>query len=640
MRSFTKNARFLSRKIGRVAPIFFALVLSLSLFALWIFNGQAATTGEQHVVTINTAKLIDLSNPSAPLQLGLPTQQIRSPRTFKHFRLEADFALPKTQVSPRWSLYFLSMYDGGRVSINGVAIGDVPTSTAQMTVRHVRPYMFHIPLHLLRNGSNQLTVEWSSSETLTLVSRIFVGPSEVVRPKYEHRLFWQNTMAQAAFVYALVIAVILLGIYSMRKHHRNYLLMGLGAIGWAIVCLGYFLPSIPTLLFPYWRVIHLGAIATLTSCSWIFLIRESRPDNLWFPKLCKMWAMLGPSVYLANVLITGMSFFRAFEGFWLVTSLALGLYPMYCLARTLLTKWLWRRAIFLLATAAGVSLGIADAVLLSTGNSVFGGMGYTVQAVSVVWFTSLAAVLVVDFVNSIAAQDGQKKQLSLKLTEQENQLSVLHHAIQLHEREQATLQERQRIMQDIHDGLGSQLITSLAMSERGALSREQTNLLLRECIDDLRLAIDTMSDTDDQFGMVAGNLRFRMESRLRSAGITLKWDSSGFSDSAVVPASKTLPLLRIMQESITNALKHAQATEIRVVLSSDEQGLHIQISDNGKGFDVAKVRLGKGIGGMEKRARGITAVLSITSSGIGTVIQLHLPHMTRSTAPNNRPFPA
>jgi signal transduction histidine kinase len=149
-----------------------------------------------------------------------------------------------------------------------------------------------------------------------------------------------------------------------------------------------------------------------------------------------------------------------------------------------------------------------------------------------------------------------------------------------------------------------------------------------------------MSDTDDQFGMVAGNLRFRMESRLRSAGITLKWDSSGFSDSAIVPASKTLPLLRIMQESITNALKHAQATEIRVVLSSDEQGLHIQISDNGKGFEIASVRLGKGLSGMEKRSRSIGAVLSITSNGIGTSIQLHLPHMKHSMAPNSQPSPA
>jgi hypothetical protein len=337
MHSLKKNVHSCSRQIGRVAPIFFALVLALSSLALWIFDDQTANRGEQHVVSINTAKLLDLGSPNAPLQLSLPTQQIRSPRTFKHFRLEADFALPNTRASPAWSVYFLSMYDGGRVSINGVAIGEVPTSTPNMTLRHVRPYMFHIPLHLLRNGANQLTVEWGSSETLTLVSRIFVGPSEVVRSTYEHRLFWQNTMAQAAFVYALVIAVILLGIYSMRKHHRNYLLMGLGAIGWAIVCLGYFLPSIPTLIFPYWRVIHLGAIATLTSCSWIFLIRESRPDNSWFPTLCNAGAkrLLGQCIdnwyeffpcvrgILVNYLISTRPLSHVLSGPYVVNKLAL-----------------------------------------------------------------------------------------------------------------------------------------------------------------------------------------------------------------------------------------------------------------------------------------------------------------------------
>ena len=53
-------------------------------------------------------------------------------------------------------------------------------------------------------------------------------------------------------------------------------------------------------------------------------------------------------------------------------------------------------------------------------------------------------------------------------------------------------QERQRIMQDMHDGLGSQLLTSLAAVERGALDPKGMAQVLRDAMDDMRLAIDTL----------------------------------------------------------------------------------------------------------------------------------------------------
>ena len=61
------------------------------------------------------------------------------------------------------------------------------------------------------------------------------------------------------------------------------------------------------------------------------------------------------------------------------------------------------------------------------------------------------------------------------------------------ERVKASAQERQRIMQDMHDGLGSQLLSSLMLVERGALSNEQVAQILRESIDDMRLAIDALA---------------------------------------------------------------------------------------------------------------------------------------------------
>jgi signal transduction histidine kinase len=608
---------------------------SLFLSSLWVFllfvplssgvYAAQAPDSTQPVIVIDKATLIDLDQPDHALQVSLPTRQVRSPRSFKRFKLQADFMLANTPADKLWVVYFTSLYDGGRVSVNGVELDGLPSGTPETAVRYVRPFMVNIPSGILHDGSNQLEVQWGSRESLTRVTKLFIGPSEIIKNDYNQRYFWQNTIAQVNFVYGLVVAVILLSIYRLRHKQSNYLLMGLSAICWSVICLTYFTPPMPSTFFPYWRFIYLCTVAMLTSCSCLFIVRETQPANTWFAKLCIAIGVVGPSAYLVHYWLYDMSFLPVYELVWIITvSIPLVGYPLYTLARALWRQWSWRLGILMFTTSIGTGLNIADALLVTSNNSMFGNISFTIQIGSPLWLTAIASILIGDFIASLNEQDNQRVLMVQKLDAQQTELTELHEINQMREREKAALQERQRIMQDIHDGLGSQLITSLAMSERGALSKEQTSLLLRECIDDLRLAIDTMTEEDNQFGVAAGNLRFRMEPRLRAAGIVLRWDSSQFTDTASIPASKTLSLLRIMQESITNALKHAEASEISVTLSADAQLLIVRISDDGKGFEASKVRMGKGLSGMEKRARALGAELSIPGSK-GTTVLLTLP---------------
>ncbi len=588
---------------------------------------STAQASPNSVVEVSRAQLFDLTKPDQPIGIELPYLGLRSPRTFKQFKLTAEFTVADSQASALWAVYFLSLYDGGRISINGVPAGNVQTSTETTTFHHVRPYLFQIPPKLLHDGVNQLEVVWASRETQTLISQILVAPLERITSDYHRRLFWQNDMAQVALVYALVIAAMLLGIFMLRRNQRSYLLLGLSAIGCAIVVFVYALPPMAYWLFPYWRFVHIAGIALFTQCAWLFLITQGQPKNRWFPKFCIFWGTLGPTVYLLNFWLYDDSFFRSFEGFWGVSSGVMGLYPVTILGMSALQQFSWRKLVFLLATLMAIFVGVMDILFQTFGKSQFGNFGYSLQVVSSAWLTALASVLIGDFISSLSEQDNQQRAMTQRLAEQESVLVSLYESNQQNERDRATLEERQRIMQDIHDGLGSQLISSLAMSEKGALTVDQTNVLLRECIDDLRLAIDSMDTiegNDDQFGLAAGNLRFRMEPRLRVAGIALHWDTSGLPGDNVVPAAQTLPLLRIMQETISNALKHAGASQISVRINVVDQQLTMEIQDNGRGFDIDIVRMGKGLSGIQKRARGMDAVLNINSNA-GTLIRLILP---------------
>lgn len=587
--------------------------------------------GEEHVVQIAHATLHDLDLGTVEQIDGLPARRLLVPRGYRRFKLQATFELPSRSVAPLWAVYHRQLSDGARVSINGVIVGDVPTSTPETAVLNVRPFMFVVPLEMLRDGTNRIEMQWATHDSIQHIAAVFVGPASVVRAHYERRFFWQNTMAQVGLDFALVNAAMLMGIFALRRREVRYLLMGLTALSWANVCFAYLLPAMPAALYPYWHLTRLVGIAGVAGCCWLVLWLETEPRDPFYGRLCAAWACVGPVWYLASFWMYDTTDSTSLEAYWGGALVALGLYPLSRLAWSLVRHWDWRRGVYLLAAAAGMLAGGADLAMSATGTGMFGSIGYSAQATSPLWFTAMVGVLVKDFANFLIGQQRQNELMAGKLAEQQVTLQRLHLLDQQREREQAALQERQRIMQDIHDGLGSQLISSLALSERGALDARQTSALLRECIDDLRLAIDSLTGTDDSFAIMAGNLRFRMEPRLRAAGITLKWDSAALGDSAIVPAGHTLTLLRILQEGLSNALKHANATEIAVTISANDHGLDIAVSDNGKGFDVHRIRMGKGISGMEKRARGIGAMLEIDGT-TGTIVRVSLPLTPRAAS--------
>ena len=95
-----------------------------------------------------------------------------------------------------------------------------------------------------------------------------------------------------------------------------------------------------------------------------------------------------------------------------------------------------------------------------------------------------------------------------------------------------------------------------------------------------------------------------------------------------------LTLFRIFQESVQNAVQHAQASHVFVNVTFDIDSVTLTVEDDGKGFDLDEVRerraqereRGLGVLGMEERARLLGGVMSISSSpGEGTAVRVSVP---------------
>lgn len=96
-------------------------------------------------------------------------------------------------------------------------------------------------------------------------------------------------------------------------------------------------------------------------------------------------------------------------------------------------------------------------------------------------------------------------------------------------------------------------------------------------------------------------------------------------DPIAVPPSEQEVVYRVVQEALTNALKHAEASRVTVRLVEDAGALLIDIADNGRGFENGTPPLGWGLLGMRERVEAVNGELRISSSPEGTTICARLP---------------
>ena len=187
--------------------------------------------------------------------------------------------------------------------------------------------------------------------------------------------------------------------------------------------------------------------------------------------------------------------------------------------------------------------------------------------------------------------------------------------------------ERQRIMQDMHDGLGSSLISALRVVERGNMNDAEIAIVIKGCIDDLKLAIDSMEPVDRSLLLLLATLRFRLGPRLESAGIQLKWQVNNVPTIDWLDPKSALHILRILQEAIANIIKHTEATEVTVETTVDGSFVVVKVENNGQGFDVGKALQGrgKGLSGQKRRAREIGAEIDWHSTQNSSYVSLRLP---------------
>jgi PAS domain S-box-containing protein len=195
--------------------------------------------------------------------------------------------------------------------------------------------------------------------------------------------------------------------------------------------------------------------------------------------------------------------------------------------------------------------------------------------------------------------------------------------------------ERQRIAREMHDEIGQQLTgigmllarlsVGLPSDSRALLA--QVDLALRHLLDRVRaLSLDLRPALLDDFGLASALYWYREHIRSQT-GLQVVLSIDGLGER--LDREVELAGYRIVQEGLTNVVRHAQAAIAYVHVWCAASTLHIQITDHGRGFDIAATLAApktSGLLGMRERAAGLGGELRMTSTrGVGTVITAALP---------------
>jgi len=553
---------------------------------------------------------------------ALPLRWTSSGGTRQGLWLRLAFDQPAAQAQG-WALLLQSLPTGGTVYVNRHAVADIPTDSEARNVRWGRPHLVNLPAEFLRAGSNEVLVFTSYGNGVHGVGAVSAGPALELQPRYSRQFFLSHTLRWVSLLLTVLLAAGFAALWIRRRSESLFGLLALIAFFWALRSLDATFEVLTPEAHTLSRWAYYLGTAAFTALATITMWRHAGGSRARTEFGVAVLAAMGPVLYM----LSGDSFDLTVGPLWqgmMLGVLALG---VLSLARRAMGES--SRILRFIVIALFIALGAAvHDFLVSIGVLPFGSPALLNIATPVLAI-ALGATLIERFVHSLTEVEKTNAELETRIHEREQLLKRNFDRLRDSERVKASAHERQRIMQDMHDGLGSQLLSSLMLVERGAMSNEQVAQILRESIDDMRLAIDALAADDSDLLAALGNMRFRMEPRLKAVGMELQWDARNLPEEVDIDPNHVLPVLRIVQEALTNAIKHSRARVVRVTLGVDHDGdaqwLSIRVTDNGRGLAATGNVTGRGMLNMKSRAARIAAFLKVESiPGAGTMILLRL----------------
>jgi signal transduction histidine kinase len=600
-------------------------------------GGASAVTGCDALIDLDSAsRTITGAGPAidGTERVTLPDRVPGAARTERaRIRYEIDVSACAAQAAAALWLFRLGapyrIHAGGEplTLLNARALLSPDAVMGRMPLALAGIHNGRIPaLFALPAGARQVTVELQTLPYFpTGLVRAQAGPAQALLPVQARAAEAAVAYVDTASVVLLVICLMALLLWSSRRADLALLWLAVTCGLWGWRGLAYFGHRVylDPLAFEQFNSLNIVLASGALSASILHLLGGMR-----------RWERL---TLLANVVLCTLAFGLADalgQGARAVRALCL-------LSSFVLVGWVtWRawqgrrggagrhRGALLAGLLVLLACGAHDLLLL--------GGAMAADRPSFIFWGFVALLLGIAFLSAryivltLNRAERSNEELEQTIAHKSGELEASYARLRESEQDSARTQERERLLRDMHDGLGALLMTALRGVERGALDREQLTQSLQDSLDELRLLMDSADMAHYLPGALAA-WRNRWDHRLAAAGVALEWRIHESLDEVQLPGDKVLQVMRILQEAATNVVKHAHAAHmvLDAGITADAQGpvLRIAIRDDGTGAADGLARPGgRGLRNMQHRAAQVGGDLVVgPAEGGGTEVVLRVP---------------
>lgn len=478
----------------------------------------------------------------------------------------------------------------------------------------------------LRVGGESASVELrlTRQASNSRLRYVYIAPADdVARDAAEHAVI-QHRLPQGVLVLMLGFAGAVGAMFALRPMERYYGWYALTIALWAAHTIHGLIETVPFAHFVWFALQYVllnWLLAELYFVNCYFDIRA--------PRLQRMCTVISASISIALLVIASQAAsslrmeslyfsFSEIVNLWFLL-LAFIVTSRYFVA--VRKHWNFESVSLWLASAAVIGVGIRDILYQSVPAIGIPGSTFYLQFVAVIPLILFGIQLIRRFARDARTAELRNEALNRIVEERTAALEQSYQELSEEAQKRALAEERSRLMRDMHDGLGGQLVHALALSEQ--VDDDDLKRALRLALDDLRLIVDSLSPTANSLQDLMASYRHRVSRLLQRTGFNVNWDIGDETDAVTLKPNQALSVLRIVQEAVTNAVRHSGGDTLQIAVARVSDGLQLTIRDNGAGIPESVVE--RGLRNMRVRAEELGAGLHIRSTSGDTAITMHLP---------------
>ncbi len=514
--------------------------------------------------------------------------------------------------------------DNYYVFVNGQIFRDYGKLEPVSSYHAMKKELIRIPRIALNDTHNVLEIITSRYKNpYTDLHPFILGDFKQLNKISTKRLWHLNGFQKSSILIAGMVAIFAFLLLPQTNNRRLVSWIAALSTLWALKISFYFWFNFP--FSPEWRIIYYFSLTNGLALAWYGFIDSWTPKP--WPRL-QLWLFMFYIIIMAIIttaLLHGND--GGEKGYDLASFLTNNVFciPLILLSLIRLISHVlrneesrhWELAAFFLCLTA-IFADIFNEVLFHRASNHLGN-------VALVFLLAFVAAMIARNVKIYESLSAFNAELKSTLSKREAEIKSKYEELQTVRRQRDIANERQRILRDMHDGIGSQLIALLSAAKTGQLKQKNLEITLSQSLTDLRLMIDSLDSVSSDFAVALGTFRTRIDPSLQAAGYKLHWNIADLPLGISLSPRKILNIYRILQECIANIIKHANATEITISvfpnLDNTPVSYDVEIQDNGSGLKLRE-NIGYGLDNMHRRADTIGAELLFHTTEEGVCIRL------------------